>query len=138
MWLLLKCPVFIQAVMRLRLVSLTPQLLPNLCENGIIKSKIYSVTWWVELKLIEHYQSGSSSTRILWINVLIFKQEHDNQMAKIVKVLNANWNELGLKTEFRQHFNTFLLLSRHGTKLINKASRSPWQSKTTDRCQVSR
>lgn len=28
--------------------------------------------------------------RILWIKVLIFKQENDNQMAKIVKVLNAN------------------------------------------------
>lgn len=60
MWLLLKCPVFIQPAVRLGLVSPTPELLPNLCENCIIESKIYSVKFKAELKLTVHYHPSQT------------------------------------------------------------------------------
>ena len=88
MWLLLKCYALIQPAVRLELVSLTPQLFPNLCENCIIESKIYSVTCKAELKLTEHYHPSQVQQEFPDINVFIFKREHCNQMAKIVKVLN--------------------------------------------------
>ena len=84
MWLLLKCYALIQPAVRLGLVSL----FPNLCENCIIESKIYSVTCKAELKLTEHYHPSQVQQEFPDINVFIFKREHCNQMAKIVKVLN--------------------------------------------------